>query len=594
MARRAEVAAETVPDQVRQVVRLDLAAGADLRRSCRVRGTARIGMASRRSVACCSTATNSCLWTSHDAHPVNRRSRRGGSSCLTAEAGSARWRRCIGSAVRRGAMSPRRRNLTAGCITRRRVRRVIQLFMNGGASPMDTFDYKPELARLHGQMLGPKEKPEGFTAAAGAVMKSPFEFAQHGHCGRWVSSVFPHQAKIVDDMAFLMAMSSKTNVHGPASYMMNTGFVLPGFPCMGAWISYALGSLIGQSAGLSSCCPMRAGLPVQPEGQLQRRLPPGEASRHVGQRSQSTAGARSVRRSAVSVRDRHGRSARTVALLQQVNHRHAEAHPGDTRLEARLAAGELAAKMQLSAPEAFDLSRESAATHAAYGLDQPPTEDFGRRCLLARRLIERGMRFVQVWSGPQGAISNWDNHGNIQTELPADRRQRGSTDRRLLQRSESPRPPEDTLVIWTTEFGRTPFAQGSQGRDHNGGTFVTWLAGAGVKAGVDLRTQRRPRLSDGRRSDVLLRPARHDPASAGHRPRTSDLPHSRHRPPTDGRPRARRAGDSGVAQVRRQARMTTSVPASPLPATAPVAPPAAPSPGPPAPLTRRPAASSRG
>ena len=124
-----------------------------------------------------------------------------------------------------------------------RVKRVIQLFMTGGASPMDLFDYKPELERLHGQMLGPKEKPEGFTAPAGAIMKSPFAFARHGQSGRWVSNQFPEQAKLVDDMAFLMAMTTKTNVHGPGTYMMNSGFLLPGFPCMGAWISYALGNL---------------------------------------------------------------------------------------------------------------------------------------------------------------------------------------------------------------------------------------------------------------------------------------------------------------------------------------------------------------
>src|SRR3954470_11750751 len=124
-----------------------------------------------------------------------------------------------------------------------RAKRIIQLFMNGGASPMDTYDYKPELARAHGQMIGPKVKPEGQTAASGAVMKSPFEFKQYGQCGRWVSSVFPEQAKCVDELAFLMAMASKTNVHGPASYMQNTGFLAPGFPCLGAWISYGLGNL---------------------------------------------------------------------------------------------------------------------------------------------------------------------------------------------------------------------------------------------------------------------------------------------------------------------------------------------------------------
>src|SRR6188474_1982587 len=142
-----------------------------------------------------------------------------------------------------GETGATRAELNGGLHHKAKARRVIQLFMNGGVSPMDTFDYKPALEKLHGQMLGPKEKPEGFTAAAGAMMKSPFAFAQHGQSGRWVSSVFPEQAKLVDEMAFLMAMQSKTNVHGPGTYMMNSGFLLPGFPCMGAWISYALGNL---------------------------------------------------------------------------------------------------------------------------------------------------------------------------------------------------------------------------------------------------------------------------------------------------------------------------------------------------------------
>jgi uncharacterized protein (DUF1501 family) len=172
------------------------------------------------------------------------------------------------------------------------------------------------------------------------------------------------------------------------------------------------------------------------------------------------------------------------ALLQDLNRRHADLHPADSRLEARIAACELAAKMQLSAPEAFDLARETPATRTAYGLDDPVTEDFGRRCLLARRLIERGTRVVQVWSGPQGAANNWDNHGNIRTELPPIA---ASVDRPiagLLGDLKARGLLSDTLVVWATEFGRTPFAQGSLGRDHNGGSFVTWLAGAGVRAGV--------------------------------------------------------------------------------------------------------------
>jgi uncharacterized protein (DUF1501 family) len=167
-----------------------------------------------------------------------------------------------------------------------------------------------------------------------------------------------------------------------------------------------------------------------------------------------------------------------------MNRAHASEHPGDSRLDARIAASELAAKMQLSAPEAFDVSRESTATRAAYGLENKATEDYGRRCLLARRLVERGVRFVQVWSGPQGATQNWDNHGSIPKELPPMAMSVDQPTTALIRDLKERGLLEDTLVIWTTEFGRTPFAQGGEGRDHNGGTFVTWLAGGGVKPGV--------------------------------------------------------------------------------------------------------------
>ena len=365
---------------------------------------------------------------------------------------------------------------------RPKVRRVVQLFMNGGASPMDTFDYKPELARLHGQMLGPKEKPEGFTAPAGAVMKSPFEFARHGRSGRWVSSVFPHQAGIVDDLAFLMAMASKTNVHGPASAMMNTGFLLPGFPCMGAWISYALGGICDDLPDFVAL-PDGRGLPYNQRATFSAGFLP---ARHQGtvidaaaERPLPDLFADARYPFATGAAD-----AATHALLQRINRRHAAERQVDSRLEARVAAGELAARMQLAAPEAFDLARETAATHSAYGLDRPETADMGRRCLLARRLLERGVRFVQVWSGPAGAVNNWDNHGNIQTELPAIASSADQPIAALVKDLKASGMLADTLVVWSTEFGRTPFAQGSLGRDHNGGTFVTWLAGAGIRAGA--------------------------------------------------------------------------------------------------------------
>ena len=363
-----------------------------------------------------------------------------------------------------------------------KAKRVIQLFMTGGASPMDTFDYKPELEKVHGQMLGPKEKPEGFVAMPGAMLKSPFEFKQHGESGRWVSSVFPHQAKWVDEMAFLMAMTSKTNVHGPGTYMMNSGFILPSFPCMGAWISYGLGNL-SDNLPTFVVLPDGKGLPYNQRGPFSSGFLPA-----IHQGTVINAGspnpvpdlfARDKFGFATKEADRDG-----LDLLKQINQSHAAERPDDTRLDARIHSYELAAKMQLSAPEAFDLSKETKITRDAYGLDQPVTDDFGRRCLLARRLIERGTRFVQVWSGPQGAKENWDNHSSISKELPPIAASVDQPIGALIGDLKSRGLLEDTLLIWTTEFGRTPFAQGGDGRDHNGGTFVTWMAGAGVKPGV--------------------------------------------------------------------------------------------------------------
>ncbi len=363
-----------------------------------------------------------------------------------------------------------------------KAKRVIQLFMNGGVSQMDTLDPKPALERFHGQALGPKEKPEGFTAPVGTVMKSPFAFKQYGQSGRWVSTVFPHMATVVDDLAFLMAMASKTNVHGPGSYMMNTGFLLPGFPCLGAWVSYALGRL-ADNLPTFVVLPDARGLPYNNRGNFSAGFLPAV---HQGTVIDAAAPqpvpdlrADSKFGFVTPEADRDG-----LALLNQFNRSHAAIDPADTRLEARIASYELAAKMQTAAPEAFDLSKETKETHAAYGTTEKVTEDFGRRCLLARRLVERGVRFVQVWSGPQGATNNWDNHANIQKELTA---AAASVDKpivALLQDLKRRGLLADTLVIWTTEFGRTPFAQGSVGRDHNGGTFVTWLAGAGVKGGT--------------------------------------------------------------------------------------------------------------
>ena len=372
----------------------------------------------------------------------------------------------------------------AGPHYRPRAKRVVQLFMNGGASQMDTFDHKPELIRRHGQKFDPGDgaRVEAATSVPGTVMKCPFEWRQHGQCGRWVSSVFPHLATCVDDLAFLMAMASKTNVHGPASYLMNTGFVLPGFPCLGAWISYALGSL-GDNLPTFVVLPDPKGLPYNQKGNFTSGFLPVT---HQGTILNTSAPAPIADlfppASAPFITPESERD--TLQLLNQLNREHLARNPGDSRLEGRIASYELAARLQLSAPDVLDLAGESAATKKLYGLDDKVTEDFGRRCLLARRLLERGTRFVQIWSGAGGPTGNWDNHGDIPKELPP---MAAATDQpvaALLKDLKARGMFEDTLVVWSTEFGRMPFTQGATGRDHNGGTSVAWLAGAGIRGGA--------------------------------------------------------------------------------------------------------------
>jgi hypothetical protein len=277
-------------------------------------------------------------------------------------------------------------------------------------------------------------------------------------------------------------MASKTNVHGPATYMMNSGFLLPGFPSMGAWISYGLGNLTDELPTFV-VLPDAKGLPYNQKGPFSSGFLPsvhqGTIINAAGKNPIPDLFANQRYKFATRAADKDA-----FELLQKLNASHATENPQDSQLDARIQSYELAARMQLSAPEAFDVSKESEATHKAYGLDNAVTEEFGRRCLLARRLVERGTRFVQVWSGQQGATGNWDNHGSIPKELPPIAASVDQPIAALLRDLKTRGLFEDTLLIWTTEFGRTPFAQGGDGRDHNGGSFVTWLAGAGIKAGA--------------------------------------------------------------------------------------------------------------
>ena len=384
-----------------------------------------------------------------------------------------------------GPDAPRPRpELNGGVHHPAKVRRVVQLFMNGGVSQMDTFDHKPELNRRHGQEFHPGavERVEAPTSAPGKLMKCPFRFQQHGESGRWVSEVFPKLATCVDDMAFLMAMASKTNVHGPASYMMNTGFLLPGFPSMGAWISYGLGALT-ENLPTFVVLPDPKGLPYNAKGNFTSGF---LSMTHQGTILDAGAKAPVPDLFPADRADSHSAAAERegLDLLARQNRRYGADNPGDSRLEARIASYELAARMQANAPEALDLASEAGPTRRLYGLDDPASEDFGRRCLLARRLLERGVRFVQVWSGAGGPKNNWDNHSDIITELPSIARTVDQPITGLLRDLKARGLLDDTLVVWSTEFGRQPFTQGATGRDHNGGTFVSWLAGAGVKAGA--------------------------------------------------------------------------------------------------------------
>jgi len=375
-----------------------------------------------------------------------------------------------------------RPELNGGLHHRAKVKRVIQLFMNGGASQMDTFDYKPELIKLSGQKFDPGARVEAATSSPGNVMKSPFEFKQHGQCGRWVSSVFPAVAECVDDLAFVMSMASKTNVHGPASYMQNTGFVTPGFPCMGAWISYALGTL-NENLPTFVVIPDSRGFPYNNKGNFSSGfLPVVHQGTIIKPSAPEPISDLFPPKSAKYITPSSEQEGR--ALLDRLNRKHLEQWQGDSRLDARVASYELAAKMQLSAPEVLDISSETEATRKLYGLDEKPTQEFGRSCLIARRMIERGVRFVQVWSGMGGPTGNWDNHADINKELPP---MAAATDKPVAAMVKDLKARglfEDTLLVWTTEFGRMPFSQGSTGRDHNGGTFVSWMTGAGVKRGA--------------------------------------------------------------------------------------------------------------
>jgi Protein of unknown function (DUF1501) len=354
-----------------------------------------------------------------------------------------------------------------------RAKRIIFLFMHGGPSQVDTFDYKPLLERDHGKPL-PFPKPRIQFAQTGNLLRSPWKFRRYGESGSHVSELFPHVAEHVDKLTFIHSMHGTNEAHGGALLALHTGSDTFVRPSMGSWVLYGLGSENRDLPGYLTICPTlghggvnnwsSAFLPGVYQG-----TPIGNASvkasnatiRHLAN-DHWTAGLQ---------RDQ-------LDLLRAMNEEHAADRPGDDALEARLQSFELAFRMQRVAPQFFDFSTESDATKKLYGVDQEPTDNFARQCILARRFAEAGVRFIQCTHSYK-----WDQHGNLKADHAKNAKEVDQPIAALLHDLDTRGLLEDTLVMWGGEFGRTPTAQDSDGRDHNPHGFTIWLAGGGVKRG---------------------------------------------------------------------------------------------------------------
>ncbi len=356
-----------------------------------------------------------------------------------------------------------------------KAKRVIFLFMVGAPGQMDTFDPKPALKKFEGQKLPASfgKVSSQFTDGSTPILNTPWNFKQYGQSGMWVSDLFPHLSQCVDDMCFVRSFQTDSVVHAPAMYHVHSGRILMGFPSLGAWVTYGLGS---ESDNLPAYVVM-----PQPEGTPEGGTPcwgPGFLPAvHQGTVFRSGANPIMHLKSPVGP----DRQRRTLDLLQKMNQMDTE--PLDSEMAARISSYELAFKMQSSAPEAVDFSGESAATKSLYGLDEDRTREFGGRLLLARRLLERGVRYIQIYSGGGPVSIQWDAHSHLKKNHE---KMAGFTDKPiagLLQDLKSRGLLEDTLVIWGSEFGRLPMSESGNGRDHNPHGFTMWFAGGGVKGG---------------------------------------------------------------------------------------------------------------
>lgn len=364
-----------------------------------------------------------------------------------------------------------------------RAKSVIWIFVNGGPSHVDTWDYKPALEKMHGKTFEGFDRFTGFFAnAVGGLMKSPFEFTPRGQCGKMVSEIFPKLGEHVDKMAFIHSGHTESNNHSPALFMMNCGLPRMGYPCAGAWATYGLGS---PSHDLPSFVVM--------SDPLGRGLPKGHAANWGAGFLPSVYQGTHFRPSGDPIDNLHrpkeqdvSRQRRQLDLLAQLNRRDLKKNPHEEELAARIESFELAYRMQTAAPEALDLAKEPDQLKELYGLNVGKSKHFAAQCMMARRLVERGTRFIQIYSGGMANQRSWDGHSDIkgnhtgfaqETDQPiagllTDLAQRGLLD--------------ETLVIWAGEFGRLPVAQksGKPGRDHNPHCFSAWMAGGGVKGGV--------------------------------------------------------------------------------------------------------------
>jgi hypothetical protein len=365
-----------------------------------------------------------------------------------------------------------------------RAKRVVQIFCPGAVSQIDTYEYKPELMKRHGQPMPGAEKLVTFQGANGALMGSPWAWRQHGQSGKWLSDLLPHLATCVDDIAFLHSLTARSNTHGPGLLQMNTGFILEGFPSIGSWATYGLG-IESQDLPAFVSIPDVRGLP-----------PNGPANWNSGFLPAAYQGtAFNTERPIANLNSPKGTSPegerRLREFVARLDGAHLRGHAGDSDLSARVAAYELAARMQLSAPEATNLAQESAATRTLYGADSdnPLKAAYANNCLLARRLLERGVRFVQLYcGGPASQVDgllNWDAHRTLKADYERHCPIMDQPTAALLKDLKQRGMLKDTLVLWCTEFGRMPTHQvGSEGRDHNPNGFTVWMAGAGVKGGT--------------------------------------------------------------------------------------------------------------